>query len=78
MSREEFEHEALLAMAVKLFETGKLSSGQAHLANVPRVEFIRELGRFKVSPIQLDPAELEMDVLNALRAYGRHQLESGN
>ncbi len=29
MSRSEFEREARLAMAVKLFETGKLSSGQA-------------------------------------------------
>ena len=63
MSRSEFEREAKLAMAVKLLETGKLSSGQAaQLAGVPRVQFLYELGRFKVSPFQYDEGELEQEV----------------
>lgn len=69
MSRTEFEREALLAMAVKLFETGKLSSGQAaDLMRVSRMEFLKELGRFSVSPIQITPDELETDVAHAMSA----------
>lgn len=73
MSRSEFEREAKLAMAVKLFETSKLSSGQAaELAGIPRVYFLYELSRFGVSPIQLEPGELEEDIANAERALPRH------
>ena len=37
---ENFEHEAKMALAVKLFELGRLTSGQAaRLAGVPRVTF---------------------------------------
>lgn len=74
MSQNEFEREAKLSMAVKLFETGKLSSGQAaELAGIPRVHFLYELGRFKVSAIQLTPADLEEDVASARGAHDRHQ-----
>jgi predicted HTH domain antitoxin len=63
MSRAEFENEARLAMAVKLFETGKLTSGQAaRLADMTRVAFLAELGRFRVSAMQLTPDELERDL----------------
>ena len=79
MSRNEFEREARLAMAVKLFETGKLTSGQAaRLATMPRVDFLYELGRFGVSPIQMEPDELEEDVNSAMKAYDRHQQQSGH
>ncbi|MBI4023586.1 MAG: UPF0175 family protein [Verrucomicrobia bacterium] len=79
MSRSEFEHEARLAMAVKLFETGKLSSGQAaELSGISRAHFLHELGRFGVSSIQLEPGELEEDVKNARRAHDRHQQQSGH
>ncbi len=79
MSRAEFEREALLAMAVKLFETGKLSSGQAAgLAHLSRIDFISELGRFGVSPIQVGPEDLEADVANAMSAYDRYQQQSGH
>ena len=45
MSRDEFEREARMAMAGKLFEMGKLSSGYAaRLAGMERVEFILSLG----------------------------------
>ncbi len=70
MSDSVLKHEARLAMAVKLFETGKLTSGQAaRLAAIPRVDFLYELGRFGVSPIQMEPDELEEDVEHAMNAY---------
>lgn len=79
MSRGEFEREARLAMAVKLFETGKLSSGQAaHLVALSRVDFLHELSRFGVSSIQVDAAELENDVAQAMRAHDRYQQQSSH
>ena len=67
MSRDEFEREARMAMAAKLFEMGKLSSGYAaRLAGMERVEFILSLHRYGVSPIQTPPEELAEDVANAL------------
>lgn len=67
MSRSEFEQEARMAMAVKLFEMGKLSSGYAaRLAGMGRVEFIMSLHRYGVSPIQTPSEELAEDVANAL------------
>lgn len=78
MSRGEFEREARLAMAVKLFETGKLTSGQAaRLAAMSRIGFLFEVGRFGVSSVQIDPAELEEDVNHAMSAYDRHQQQPG-
>jgi predicted HTH domain antitoxin len=42
----EFEREAKMAMAVKLFELGKLSSGMAaNLVGMQRVEFLLSLWR---------------------------------
>jgi predicted HTH domain antitoxin len=77
MSQSEFEREAKLSMAVKLFETGRLSSGQAaQLLGMPRIHFLYELGRFGVSAIQLRAEELEEDVANARHAYDRHQQQS--
>ena len=72
MSQSEFEREAKLAMAVKLFETGRLSSSQAaELAGLARVEFLFELKRFGVSPIQTTAEELHEDIANAEKAAGR-------
>jgi predicted HTH domain antitoxin len=72
MSRAEFEREARLAMAAKLFETGKLSSGQAAgLIGMARVAFLAELGRLRVAAIQVSAEELEGD-LSAAEAAGDH------
>jgi predicted HTH domain antitoxin len=66
LSRDEFEQEARMAMAVKLFELGRLTSGQAaQLAGIERVEFIIGLHRYGVSPIQVTPEELAEDLANA-------------
>lgn len=65
-SPEEFETEARLLLAVKLFELGKISTGRAaELAGVPRVDFLFALSRFGLSPIGVDPHELERDLANA-------------
>ncbi len=50
LSNHEFEREARMAMAVKLFDTGRVTSGQAaELADMPRVHFLFELGRWGVA-----------------------------
>lgn len=65
-SPEEFAAEARLLLAVKLYELGKVSTGRAaELAGISRVEFFFALGRFGLSPIGVDPEELERDLANA-------------
>ena len=45
LSNAEFEREARMAMSVKLFDSGRLTSGQAaELAGMARVHFLMELG----------------------------------
>ena len=61
-TQEEFEHEAKMAMAVKLFELGKISSGvAANLVGIDRVTFLLSLHRYGVAMIDLDAAELDSD-----------------
>ena len=69
---EEFESEARLLLAVKLYETGKLSTGlAAKLAGVPRVTFMFLLGKYGLSPFGESPEELQEDLENARRASSR-------
>lgn len=66
ISRAEFEQEAKLAMAVKLFEMKKLSSGMAaQLIGMDRVSFLFNLHRFGVTMINLEEDELLSDIENA-------------
>jgi predicted HTH domain antitoxin len=66
---EEFESEARLLLALKLYENGRLSSGlAAKLAGVPRVTFLFLLGQHGLSPFGEEPDELERDLDNARRA----------
>jgi predicted HTH domain antitoxin len=65
-SREDFEQEAKMAMAVKLFERRRISSGQAaKLVGIGRVSFLLQLHRYGVSMIDLNQEELESDIKNA-------------
>ena len=65
-SQEEFAREAQLAMATKLYEMGRLSSGlAARLAGIPRSLFLWELSKFNVPLIDLSATELEHDLANA-------------
>jgi len=62
----EFEAEARLLLAVKLYELGRISTGTAaRLAGINRVEFMFALKRFRLSPIGLEPGELAEDLANA-------------
>lgn len=65
----EFEAEARLILALKLYERGRLSSGlAARLAGVPRVTFLFLLGQHGLSPFGETADELEQDLANARRA----------
>ncbi len=63
---EEFIQEAKLAMAVKLFEMKRLSSGMAaRLIGLDRVTFLAQLPRFGVPMIDLENEELMTDIDHA-------------
>ena len=65
-SPAEFEAEARLLLAVKLYELDRISTGMAaRLAEMSRVAFIFALDRFGLSPINLEPGELAKDFANA-------------
>lgn len=65
-TREQFEAEAKMAMAVKLFEMKRISSGiAAQLAGVPRAQFLLSLHRYGVPMIDLTGEELASDIANA-------------
>jgi len=63
---DSFEQEARMAMAVKLFEMKRLSSGMAaQLAGIDRVTFLMSLDQYDVPMQDLTLKELESDFLNA-------------
>jgi predicted HTH domain antitoxin len=65
-TQEQFEQEAKMAMAVKLFEMKRLSSGMAaRLAGVDRVSFLLSLHHYGVAMIDLDEKELQSDLDHA-------------
>lgn len=64
MRREEFEREARFLLAAKLYELGKLSSGQAAtMCGMQRVEFLSSLSRVGVAMSNLG----EEDAADELR-----------
>ena len=66
MSREEFESEARLSLAVKLFETGRISSGKAaEIAGMDRIKFLFSLNRYKVSMFNDGIEGLDQEIRNA-------------
>jgi predicted HTH domain antitoxin len=65
-SPEQFEQEAKMAMAVKLYELKRISSGTAAaLIGMERVEFLLNLHRYGVAVIDLSAEELQSDFDNA-------------
>lgn len=65
-TKTEFEEEAKMAMAVKLFEMRKLSSGMAaELVGISRVAFLLNLHRYGTPMIALSEEELKSDLAHA-------------
>ena len=65
-TKEQFETDAKWAMAVKLFEMKRLSSGMAAaLIGIDRVSCLLNLHRYGVSMIDLTEEELLSDLKNA-------------
>lgn len=66
ITKTAFEEEAKMAMAVKLFEIKRLSSGMAaELAGIDRTSFLLNLHRYKVPMIDLEEDELLSDIKDA-------------
>jgi predicted HTH domain antitoxin len=65
-TKEQFAQEAKLAMAIKLFELGRLSSGiAAQIAGLDRVTFLLRLHEFSVPMVNMTAEELALDITNA-------------
>jgi predicted HTH domain antitoxin len=65
-TRQQFEGEAKMAMAVKLFEMKRLSSGMAAaLVGLDRVSFLLQLHHYGAAMLDLDEEELLADLDNA-------------
>lgn len=62
LSQKDFEDEARRAMAVKLYEMGRLSSGQAAtIAGIGRVEFLLTCMQMGVSSVEWDEEEIQSE-----------------
>lgn len=67
LSKEKFTDEAKLMLAAKLYELGRLSSGEAaQLAGKGRVEFLFSLSSIGVSMSNIDETELSKELDFAL------------
>ena len=65
VDRESFEREARMAMAAKLFEMGRLTSGQAAmLAGLNRADFLLECPRYGVPSVSWDNEEIKAEFDN--------------
>lgn len=66
MSQEEFEKEARMSLAVKFFETGRISSGKAaEIAGMDRIAFLLNLHRYNVSMFNDGMENLDQEISNA-------------
>lgn len=72
MSEEEFNREARLLLAVKLYELGKVSAGiAAQIAGVDRLTFLESLARYHVPAINLQDEEVAAEIEAARRLAQR-------
>lgn len=66
LTLNDFAAEARMAMAAKLFELGRISSGQAaELCGVTRAAFLLTLPQWGVAQIRYPASELVTDLTNA-------------
>jgi predicted HTH domain antitoxin len=60
------DREALMSMAMKLFERGKLTLGQAaEMVGLTKRAFMDVMGNYEVSLFGYTPSELNQDIENA-------------
>ncbi len=60
------EFELKMTLAAKLFDDGKITSGQgANMVGLSKQAFIELLGKYEVSVFQYDLSEIEEDLKNA-------------
>ncbi|UCH95685.1 MAG: UPF0175 family protein [Candidatus Aminicenantes bacterium] len=65
-TKQEFEFEVKMALAAKLFQMKRISSGiAASIVGVPRTVFLLNLHKYGIPMIDLDKDELISDVKNA-------------
>lgn len=65
LSPEMFEKEARFALAVKLYEMGRLTSGQAsQLAGISRVRFLLDCSHYGAASVEWDREELDAEFLD--------------
>ncbi len=63
LSPDEFAREARLLLAAKLYDLGRLSSGQAaRLSGIARVDFLLALSRVGVHASNLRPGDAEAEL----------------
>lgn len=62
LSPEMFEKEAKFALAIKLYEMGRITSGQgARVAEVSRVEFLLNCMRYGAASVEWDQSEIDAE-----------------
>ncbi len=67
LSREGFSNEARMLLAAKLYELGRLSSGEAaQFSGKSRVEFLFALGQLGMPMSNLRPEDLDQELNFAL------------
>ncbi len=67
-SPKQFNEEAKLLVAVKLYELGRLSSGAAaKLADIPKPSFLMKLADYGVDAFHLTEEDLQQDLDSARR-----------
>ena len=65
-SKEAFEQELRVLLAVKLFEMRRLSLGKAaELCGMTKIGFMDELGRLKIPVVNLDDDQIQDELGNA-------------
>lgn len=68
LSFEAFEKEIKIALAVKLFEMGRLTSGQASmLAGISRIAFLLTCRQYGTASVEWDEAELQEEFKDIIK-----------